>query len=260
MNKKQHKSVEKHSDSKLSALTKQFHAAAAEHDSLLVMAQKQGYEAYKSAIRCGRLLIEIKKTVGHGNFGTWLKINANGVSVSTWENYMKLAKFPTVGNLETPTTLKKAYLQIGIIPDTPSRKALPPARREPPVIDVQAIPESVPIITAPVTDRAGHISVQAEATPPQPAPAAPLKVHNTKEQVQRIASRLNSNSAPRGGLAAEARRQDAKEVAKSGGWKAQVLAALEELRASTAAAVAYSGMTWDRYHVKVCNVINGMVE
>jgi len=45
------------------------------------------------AIRCGELLLEQKQRVGYGSFGKWIESNCE-FSVSTANNYMKLAKTP----------------------------------------------------------------------------------------------------------------------------------------------------------------------
>ena len=51
-------------------------------------------EFLKHAIRCGELLLEQKKLVGHGNFGKWIETNCE-FSVATANNYMKVAKNPS---------------------------------------------------------------------------------------------------------------------------------------------------------------------
>jgi hypothetical protein len=57
------------------------------------LARSTADQAIEHAIRCGQLLIEQKKRVGHGNFGNWIAANC-AFSQATANNYMLAARNP----------------------------------------------------------------------------------------------------------------------------------------------------------------------
>lgn len=181
------------SKKELVSLTKTFRQAAKNHNKLVTVAQKHGRAAYEAALECGNLLLQIKETMPYGDFGNWLEKNASGVSTSTWYNYMKLARIPTVGILDEQKRLKKAYLQIGILPDVPRSPRQPSARKESsasaapteprPVLEAEVVsstsdpapslkPAAAPVIaTTPVEAQAALKAVQErKAAEQKPAP------------------------------------------------------------------------------------------
>ncbi len=78
-------------------------AAAINEQHLL--ARRDAQSAIAHAIECGRLLIETKAKLAHGQFGDWIKEHC-AFSVAMANNYMKAAKNPNaLGN-----SLRSLYL------------------------------------------------------------------------------------------------------------------------------------------------------
>jgi hypothetical protein len=73
-------------------------------------------EALANACSMGHLLLAIKRKLPHGQFGIWIKGSTLEVSQKTAERYMGLAeKSSHVANLPSGTSLRKAYVSLGII-------------------------------------------------------------------------------------------------------------------------------------------------
>ena len=82
-------------------------------------AKDKSREALKEAILVGQALAEVKKIVQFGGFGRWLKENCKSMNERTVQRYMSLhnafgGKTAHVTDL-TPTSLRKAYIALGII-------------------------------------------------------------------------------------------------------------------------------------------------
>ena len=61
----------------------------------------------KHAIRCGELLLEMKKRVGHGNWLAWVEEHFEA-SERTARNYMEIAKSAAAADLSDATTMRSA--------------------------------------------------------------------------------------------------------------------------------------------------------
>ena len=66
--------------------------------------------------------------------------------------------------------------------------------------------------------------------------------------IKQAAAAVRNDTGPRGGLAAEARRQDASEAVAKGGWREKVLQTLEWVKEQTIANQAYGPVQADRGH------------
>jgi hypothetical protein len=65
------------------------------------------HNTIRHAIRCGELLLEMKRRVGHGNWLTWLEENFEA-SERTARNYMEIAKSAAVADLRDDATMRSA--------------------------------------------------------------------------------------------------------------------------------------------------------
>lgn len=82
-----------------------------------VEAINNGRAAVAAAVNCGKLLLRVKKLVGHGKWLRWLADNCPEISDSTAQNWMRVASNPQVlGNLEGFNSLKQLYQAVGIMP------------------------------------------------------------------------------------------------------------------------------------------------
>jgi hypothetical protein len=59
------------------------------------------------AIRCGEMLLEMKRRVGHGNWLAWVEEHFEA-SERTARNYMEIAKSAAVADLHDDTTMRSA--------------------------------------------------------------------------------------------------------------------------------------------------------
>jgi hypothetical protein len=75
------------------------------------------------AIRCGDLLLEMKRRVGHGNWLAWLGEHFEA-SERTARNYMEIAKSAAVADLRDDTTMRSALRALA----SPSRSQEPKCR------------------------------------------------------------------------------------------------------------------------------------
>lgn len=100
-------------------------------------ARRSGEEAFKIAIESGRLLLEAKNMLPHGEWLPWLGEHAADISEDTARNYMSLANPEVVRDLNDAKTLKDAYEILGLMP---KRKALPPHPQPAAAIERQPIP------------------------------------------------------------------------------------------------------------------------
>jgi Protein of unknown function (DUF3102) len=66
-------------------------------------------------ILLGNKLAEAKRLVGHGNWSEWLAKHCSEISVWTARRYMRLSKRAHVPLLENHKSLRRAYLDVGII-------------------------------------------------------------------------------------------------------------------------------------------------
>ena len=123
--KNENKSLTVKNASKLKSLAKEISATYNDTDGIIASAQERGIAALKSAVKCGNALIEAKALVEHGEWVAWLETNCRNVSLTTCQNYMRLAKNPNALFFDDPKTLKQAYVETGILPSQPARKALP---------------------------------------------------------------------------------------------------------------------------------------
>lgn len=73
-------------------------------ESLAKQAKDMAQETISVALECGRLLIEEKKQVGHGNWEQWCESNLS-FSIETAQRYMRLhRKANTIAGFEAETT------------------------------------------------------------------------------------------------------------------------------------------------------------
>lgn len=82
-------------------------------------------EAYKRntiqhAIRCGELLLEMKRRVGHGNWLAWVHEHFEA-SERTARNYMEIAKSAAVADLKEDTTMRSALRALASPPQSNAR-------------------------------------------------------------------------------------------------------------------------------------------
>lgn len=106
----------------------------ASHQATCQMAKQireQCNEAVAEAILCGQALIRAKEICGHGRFLAWLKEKCPKIETRTAQNYMRLANTKHVSYLERASTLRQAYLMVGVIQDKEQvTKKTEPARVE----------------------------------------------------------------------------------------------------------------------------------
>ena len=141
MKKRTKKSSASKSD-RLKILATEINEAYSEVETMIAAAQKQGADALKLAVDCGKALIQAKQATGHGGWMLWLAKNCKKVHPRTAQNYMRLASnTKALSYLTTPKTLLKAYIQVGIIPETaPVRKQLA-APKQPPILEAVIVEE-----------------------------------------------------------------------------------------------------------------------
>jgi hypothetical protein len=85
-------------------------------------------ETYKQntiqhAIRCGELLLEMKRRVGHGNWLAWLGEHFEA-SERTARNYMEIAKSAAVADLKDETTMRSALRALASPSRSQQRKSV----------------------------------------------------------------------------------------------------------------------------------------
>lgn len=79
------------------------------------LSKTNGKESIVAAAKAGKYLNDAKALVGHGNWLKWLAENCKGVSDSTAQRYMKIAKTAHVKYLKECTSLRQAYILTGAI-------------------------------------------------------------------------------------------------------------------------------------------------
>jgi hypothetical protein len=109
------------------SIATQINELHAQAESLARMAKDKAEEALSAALECGRLLISQKKSVGHGNWLSWVDDNCN-FTEETARKYMIITKkFLDNSNSNhgwnltdaNPKNLRQAYIATGILPDIP---------------------------------------------------------------------------------------------------------------------------------------------
>lgn len=79
------------------------------------LSKKHGKESIAAATKAGKYLNDAKALVGHGKWLKWLAANCKGVSDTTAQRYMKIAKNSHVNYLTECTSLRQAYILTGAI-------------------------------------------------------------------------------------------------------------------------------------------------
>ncbi len=102
----------------------------AEAEALSKSAKEYAEKAVGIALECGKLLVEQKKQVGHGNWETWCNENLS-FTERTARKYMGLTRKMITKDeegsnrnygsvlAEQPKTLRQAYIATGILPEAP---------------------------------------------------------------------------------------------------------------------------------------------
>jgi Protein of unknown function (DUF3102) len=83
------------------------------------------HHTIKHAVRCGGLLLEMKRRVGHGNWLGWVEKNFEA-SERTARNYVEIAKSAAVADLADDTTMRSVLRALA----SPSRSKEPKAEPE----------------------------------------------------------------------------------------------------------------------------------
>ncbi len=92
-------------------------------------AKDKSREALKEAILVGEALTEVKKIVSFGGFERWVKENCKAISKTTVQRYMTL--YNSFGGNKShvndlaPTSLRKAYIALGVITEEDSQAVTP---------------------------------------------------------------------------------------------------------------------------------------
>jgi hypothetical protein len=181
--------------------TKDLAAGLCEIDNGIISIQEQGQRAIEVIREYGRKLIAAKEDIGHTHWLDYLAKNLPQLNERRAQRYMKLAsKTSHMSEMKDCTSIRKAYIAYGIIPspERQPRKALPapapvtaapaPAPSDLPPIDVEAIPDTAPIIAMPVFDGNGRIHVGDEA----PAAFAPVATAaETKAALKAVLDKKN---------------------------------------------------------------------
>ncbi|PTY02755.1 hypothetical protein DB346_08240 [Verrucomicrobia bacterium LW23] len=74
------------------------------------------------ALECGKLLLEQKESLPHGEWLPWLAANTPEISDATARRYIRLAKHADQLDLTTIGTLRQAYLAIGVVAKSPTKQ------------------------------------------------------------------------------------------------------------------------------------------
>lgn len=95
-------------------------------------------DAVVKAVECGRLLIQQKEGLQHGGWLDWVHDNLSDISYETLARYMRVAKsinelqgkeangdLSHVTNLENPSSLRQAYIALGILPQPKPKDETP---------------------------------------------------------------------------------------------------------------------------------------
>jgi hypothetical protein len=112
-------------------LASQIREAYQNANRLATDARAVASEAIAKALECGNLLIQQKKSLGHGSWLEWLDANLPEVSDRTARKYMALAKRNHGSNLTDAASLRQAYLTTGIIPEPGEKPPAPPDPNKP---------------------------------------------------------------------------------------------------------------------------------
>lgn len=99
-------------------LADEINSTYAESVQLGEIAQSHINTALEKVLECGRLLQQQKDSLKHGGWIEWLRANCPEIHVRTAQRYMKLAANTThVSFLEDESTIRKAYIAAGILPE-----------------------------------------------------------------------------------------------------------------------------------------------
>lgn len=81
------------------------------------LAIENGCKAIGEAIIVGAASLEVKKILGHGKFGNWLKEHCKNVNERTVQRYMRLTTWAALNptHVSETASLRKAYLLCGAI-------------------------------------------------------------------------------------------------------------------------------------------------
>jgi hypothetical protein len=102
------------------ACAEQLKLAAAEANAMSASAVGYAQMAIRIAIKAGQIMTRAKELVGHGNFYSWLEINASMITPRTAANWMRLANQKNVSDLIDNPNIKNisdAYRATGILPE-----------------------------------------------------------------------------------------------------------------------------------------------
>jgi len=83
-------------------------------------------EMLERAKECGKLLLEAKESIPHGQFIPWMEENCASVSVATAQRYMKLSKEIPKNGMCGFKTIRQAYLACGVIKPKPQTQRAAP--------------------------------------------------------------------------------------------------------------------------------------
>jgi hypothetical protein len=98
----------------------QLRVAAGEANKMAASAVGYAQMAIRIAIKAGQIMTRAKELVGHGNFYSWLEINASMITPRTAANWMRLANQKNVSDLLDNPNIKNisdAYRATGILPE-----------------------------------------------------------------------------------------------------------------------------------------------
>lgn len=87
----------------------------AESCAAVSCAHKTGQTAIVKAIECGRLLVRQRSCVPSGEWRAWLRKNCPEISKETVRCYMRCARDSCKIDLDSVTTLKRAYQLVGVL-------------------------------------------------------------------------------------------------------------------------------------------------
>ena len=98
--------------------------------------------ALAGAVMAGDLLIGVRKSLNHGEWIPWLRENLSGISHSTINRYMRVARrFPNEKPGDLNSTLIEAYRSLGILPQK-AREAKTSAKERSPSEQIESLNNS----------------------------------------------------------------------------------------------------------------------
>lgn len=100
----------------IEALTQQVLETANQVESGIKSTNDKAIETLNNALKCGKLLLQLKKLLTHGAWGEWQVKHCAVLSARTIQRYMKLAKeLPKAPHVADCVSLRQAYLLSGAI-------------------------------------------------------------------------------------------------------------------------------------------------